>query len=176
MKKMKKKKAKQDLENQRRISWQTHEDEVSSFILDKCLLYGIEYVGPEEFPNKLKPDNSILISERYVIFDAKSPKDSEDTASFIKSINTKVKQQEKYTKLSNVKKDIYLVVPTNLYRDLKKTEYQQGNYNVWIITIEQIPVMLAHFKKTMDYSDFDGLSPEDRDALIKEIGTYAFKF
>ena len=171
-----KEKAKQDLENQRRISWQTHEDEVSSFILDKCLLYGIEYVGPEEFPNKLKPDNSILISERYVIFDAKSPKDSEDTASFIKSINTKVKQQEKYTKLSNVKKDIYLVVPTNLYRDLKKTEYQQGNYNVWIITIEQIPVMLAHFKKTMDYSDFDGLSPEDRDALIKEIGTYAFNF
>ena len=51
-----------------------------------------------------------------------------------------------------------------------------GNYNVWIITIEQIPVMLAHFKKTMDYSDFDGLSPEDRDALVKEIGTYAFNF
>ena len=163
-----------ELEHQRRISWQTHEDEVSSFIRDKCLLYGIEYIGPEEFPNKLKPDNSVLISEGYVIFDAKSPKDSEDTASFIKSINTKVKQQEKYTKLSNVKKDIYLVVPTNLYKDLKKTEYQQNNYNVWIITIEQIPVMLAHFKKTMDYSAFDGLSPEDRDALIKEIGTYAF--
>ena len=36
-----KEKAKQDLENQRRISWQTHEDEVSSFIRDKCLLYGI---------------------------------------------------------------------------------------------------------------------------------------
>ena len=92
-----KEKAKQDLENQRRISWQTHEDEVSSFILDKCLLYGIEYVGPEEFPNKLKPDNSILISERYVIFDAKSPKDNPKTQlSFIKSdINTKVKQQEK---------------------------------------------------------------------------------
>tara|TARA_B100000989_G_scaffold196084_1_gene148084 strand:+ start:3240 stop:4409 length:1170 start_codon:yes stop_codon:yes gene_type:complete len=169
-----KEKLKQDQENQRRISWQTHEDEVSSFIRDKCLAYGIDYIGPEEFPNKLKPDNSVLISERYVIFDAKSPKDSEDTTTFINSIKTKVKQQEKYIKLSNVKKDIYLVVPSNLYKDLKKTEYQQGSYNVWIITIEQIPVILAHFKKTMDYSDFDGLSPEDRDALVKEIGTYAF--
>ena len=35
-----------------------------------------------------------------------------------------------------------------------------------------------HFCKSAlsDYSDFDGLSPEDRDALIKEIGTYAFNF
>tara|TARA_B100001758_G_C18382212_1_gene597894 strand:+ start:548 stop:1705 length:1158 start_codon:yes stop_codon:yes gene_type:complete len=171
-----KEKARVENENLRKVSWKNHEDDVANFITNECIKYGIKYVGPEEFPNNLKPDNAILISERYVIFDAKSPKDSEDTTSFIKSINTKVKQQTKYTKLKNVKKDIYLVVPTNLYSDLKKTHYQQGNYNVWIITIEQIPVMLAHFKQTMDYSDFDGLSPEDRDALVKEIGTYAFNF
>jgi|TARA_B100001964_G_C14187214_1_gene579218 hypothetical protein len=169
-----KEKNRQDIENQRRISWQTHEDDVSSFIKDQCRIYGIEYIGPEEFPDKLKPDNSILISDRYVIFDAKSPKDSEDTSAFINGINTKVKQQVKYIKLSEVKKDIYLVVPSNLYKEIKKTQYQQGSYDVWIITLEQIPVMLAHFKETMDYNDFDGLSPEDRDALVKELGAYAF--
>ncbi len=68
-----KEKARVENENLRKISWQTHESDVASFITNECIKYGIKYVGPEEFPNKLKPDNAILISERYVIFDAKSP-------------------------------------------------------------------------------------------------------
>jgi len=161
-------------ENLRKISWQTHESDVANFITNECIKYAIKYVGPEDFPDRKKPDNSILVEDRYVIFDAKSPKDNQDTASFISDINTKVKDQEKYAKLPKVKKDIYLVVPSNLYSDIKKKHYPQGKFDVWIITMEQIPVMFAHYKRTMDYENFEGLSQDDKDALIKQMGNLSF--
>jgi hypothetical protein len=136
--------------------------------------YDIKYVGPQDFPDRKKPDNSIFVDDRYIIFDAKSPRDNQDTATFVSDINTKVKDQEKYAKLPKVKKDIYLVVPSNLYSDINKKHYPQGKYDVWIITMEQIPVMLAHYKRTMDYENFEGLSQDDKDALIKEMGNLSF--
>ena len=163
-----------ELEAERRISWQTHESNVSEFIQSECVKYDIQYVGPQDFPDRKKPDNSIFVDDRYIIFDAKSPRDNQDTATFVSDINTKVKDQEKYAKLPKVKKDIYLVVPSNLYSDINKKHYPQGKYDVWIITMEQIPVMLAHYKRTMDYENFEGLSQDDKDALIKEMGNLSF--
>ena len=163
-----------ELEAERRISWQTHESNVSEFIQSECVKYDIQYVGPQDFPDRKKPDNSIFVDDRYIIFDAKSPRDNQDTATFVSDINTKVKDQEKYAKLPKVKKDIYLVVPSNLYSDINKKHYPQGKYDVWIITMEQIPVMLAHYKRTMDYENFERLSQDDKDALIKEMGNLSF--
>ena len=163
-----------ELEAERRVSWQTHESNVSAFIQSECMKYDIQYVGPQDFPDRKKPDNSIIIDERYVIFDAKSPGDSQDSASFIRDLNQKAKDQEKYTKMPNVKKDIYLVVPSNLYPDIKKRHYPLGKFEAWIITMEQISVILAHYKKTMDYEKFEGLSQDDKDALIREMGNLEF--
>ena len=161
-------------EADRKVSWQTHESEVSAFIQSECMKYDIQYIGPQDFPDRKKPDNSIIIDERYVIFDAKSPGDSQDSASFIRDLNQKAKDQEKYTKMPNVKKDIYLVVPSNLYPDIKKRHYPLGKFEAWIITMEQISVILAHYKKTMDYEKFEGLSQDDKDALIREMGNLEF--
>ena len=174
-KKEKEAKDKHDQEEaDRKVSWQTHESDVSAFIQSECMKYDIQYVGPQDFPDRKKPDNSIIIDERYVIFDAKSPGDSQDSASFIRDLNQKAKDQEKYTKMPNVKKDIYLVVPSNLYPDIKKRHYPLGKFEAWIITMEQISVILAHYKKTMDYEKFEGLSQDDKDALIREMGNLEF--
>ena len=174
-KKEKETKDKHDQEEaDRKVSWQTHESEVSAFIQSECMKYDIQYIGPQDFPDRKKPDNSIIIDERYVIFDAKSPGDSQDSASFIRDLNQKAKDQEKYTKMPNVKKDIYLVVPSNLYPDIKKRHYPLGKFEAWIITMEQISVILAHYKKTMDYEKFEGLSQDDKDALIREMGNLEF--
>ena len=170
-KKEKEAKDKHDQEEaDRKVSWQTHESEVSAFIQSECMKYDIQYIGPQDFPDRKKPDNSIIIDERYIIFDAKSPGDSQDSDSFIKGLKQTAKDQEKYTKMPIVKKDIYLVVPSNLYPDIPKTHYPLGKFEVWIITIEQISVILAHFKKTKDYEKFEGLSSDDKDALIREMG------
>ena len=159
-----------ELEAERKKTWQDHETNVSEFIRRECVKYDIQYVGPQDFPDRKKPDNSIIIDERYVIFDAKSPGDSHDSASFINDLKQKAKDQEKYAQMPNVKKDIYLVVPSNLYPDIQKRHYPLGQFEVWIITIEQISVILAHYKKTKDYEKFEGLSSDDKDALIREMG------
>lgn len=163
-----------DEQNDRKVSWQTHESNISSFIQNECIKFGFKYIGPEDFPDRKKPDNSIIIDEKYVIFDAKSPGDKEDSVAFIQGLNQKAKDQEKYAKMPNVKKDIYLVVPSNLYPDIPKKHYPLGKFEVWIITIEQISVILAHYKKTMDYETFEGLSQDDKDALIREMGNLEF--
>ena len=163
-----------DEENDRKISWQTHESDVSTLIQSECFKYDIKYVGPSDFPDRKKPDNSILIDERYIIFDAKSPVDKENSGTFIRGLNQKAKDQEKYTKMPNVKKDIYLVVPSNLYPDIPKTHYPLGKYDAWVITMEQISVILAHYKKTIDHEKFEGLSPDDKDTLIREMGNLEF--
>jgi len=174
-KKEKEEKDKHDQEEaDRKVSWQTHESEVSAFIQSECMKYDIQYIGPQDFPDRKKPDNSIIIDERHIIFDAKSPGDKEDSAAFIRGLNQKAKDQEKYTKMPNVKKDIYLVVPSNLYPDIPKTHYPLGKFDAWIITMEQISVILSHYKKTMDYEKFEGLSPDDKDALIREMGNLEF--
>ena len=174
-KKEKEAKDKHDQEEaDRKVSWQTHESEVSAFIQSECMKYDIQYIGPQDFPDRKKPDNSIIIDERYVIFDAKSPGDSHDSASFINDLKQKAKDQEKYAQMPNVKKDIYLVVPSNLYPDIKKRHYPLGKFEAWIITMEQISVILAHYKKTMDYEKFEGLSQDDKDALIREMGNLEF--
>ena len=164
----------EQLEADRKVSWQTHESEVSAFIQSECMKYDIQYIGPQDFPDRKKPDNSIIIDERYVIFDAKSPGDSHDSASFINGLKQTAKDQEKYAQMPNVKKDIYLVVPSNLYPDIKKRHYPLGKFEAWIITMEQISVILAHYKKTMDYEKFEGLSQDDKDALIREMGNLEF--
>ena len=163
-----------DEENDRKVSWQTHEANVSAFIQSECMKFGFQYIGPQDFPDRKKPDNSIIIDEKYVIFDAKSPGDKEDSVAFIQGLNQKAKDQEKYTKMSIVKNDIYLVVPSNLYPDIPKTHYPLGKFDAWIITIEQISVILAHYKKTIDYEKFEGLSQDDKDALIREMGNLEF--
>ena len=174
-KKEKEAKDKHDQEEaDRKVSWQTHESEVSAFIQSECMKYGIQYVGPQDFPDRKKPDNSIIIDEKYVIFDAKSPGDKEDSVAFIRGLNQKAKDQEKYTKMPIVKNDIYLVVPSNLYPDIPKTHYPLGKFEAWIITMEQISVILAHYKKTIDYEKFEGLSQDDKDALIREMGNLEF--
>ena len=174
-KKEKEAKDKHDQEEaDRKVSWQTHESEVSAFIQSECMKYGIQYVGPQDFPDRKKPDNSIIIDEKYVIFDAKSPGDKEDSVAFIRGLNQKAKDQEKYTKMPIVKNDIYLVVPSNLYPDIPKKHYPLGRFDAWIITMEQISVILAHYKKTMDYEKFEGLSQDDKDALIREMGNLEF--
>ena len=39
-------------EKDRKVSWQTHESIVSSFIQNECMKFGFKYLGPEDFPDR----------------------------------------------------------------------------------------------------------------------------
>ena len=153
-------------------TWSRHEKEVEDKMKLMCQQEGIEYIDKEKYPFAGKPDNCIKICDEYIIFDSKSPQ-GEDLSNLPTYIRTQAEQAKKYSKQAEVKKDIFLVVPTNSISVIKETFINLGQYNVHVITPESIRPILIQLKKIEDYEFAEQLSPEDRTQLAKVIGRMA---
>jgi hypothetical protein len=155
-------------------TWKKHEEVVEQSLRSICQRHTIEYCDKEKFPvSGKKPDNSVIIADQYVIFDAKSPKNSDELGNFPLYIKTQAEAAKKYTKEDTVKKDIFLVVPANTIGELKEFHLDMADYQVYIITHECLePVVLA-LRKIEDYQFVDQLSPEDREKICHVIGKFA---
>ncbi len=154
---------------QMKKQWANHEAGVKQAIQMICQKHLIEYV--ENFPLKGNPDNSILICDEYVIFDAKSPA-NDNLENFPKYIRAQAESVSKYTKQTSVKKDLYLVVPTNTFEVLSQHVYNMGEYNVYIITKDSLEPIMFSYKKIETYEFAEQLSPEDRDQICRLIGKF----
>jgi hypothetical protein len=155
-------------------TWKKHEEIVEQSLRSICQRHTIEYCDKEKFPvSGKKPDNSVIIADQYVIFDAKSPKNSDELGNFPLYIKNQAEAAKKYTKEENVKKDIFLVVPANTLGFLTEYHLDMAEYQVYIITHECLePVVLA-LRKIEDYQFVDQLSPEDREKICHVIGKFA---
>lgn len=155
-------------------TWRKHEEVVEQSLRSICQRHTIEYCDKEKFPvSGKKPDNSVIIADQYVIFDAKSPKNSDELGNFPLYIKTQAEAAKKYTREDTVKKDIFLVVPANTIGELKEFHLDMADYQVYIITHECLePVVLA-LRKIEDYQFVDQLSPEDREKICHVIGKFA---
>jgi len=126
----------------------------------------------EKVPFRGNPDNTIEISGEYIIFDAKSPA-NEDLSNFPVYIKSQAENLKKYASQDNVKKSMFLVVPTNTINKLKQLTYRLGDYDVFIITKDSIEPVILSLKKIEEYDLADKLSPEDRDSICRIIGKFA---
>jgi len=155
-------------------TWKKHEEVVEQSLRSICQRHTIEYCDKEKFPvSGKKPDNSLIIADQYVIFDAKSPKNSDELGNFPLYIKTQAEAAKKYAREENVKKDIFLVVPANTVGFLDDFHLDMADYQVYIITHECLePVVLA-LRKIEDYQFVDQLSPEDREKICHVIGKFA---
>jgi predicted nucleotidyltransferase len=90
-----------------------------------CKKNVIEYIDKEKLPFKGKPDNTIKINDEFVIFDAKSP-ERDELNNFGKYIKIQTESVKKYIKEPGVKKDIYLVVPSEYSRGVRPVCIQHG--------------------------------------------------
>ncbi|MFA4824788.1 MAG: hypothetical protein WC593_06470 [Methanoregula sp.] len=155
-------------------TWKKHEEVVEQSLRSICQRHTIEYCDKEKFPvSGKKPDNSLIIADQYVIFDAKSPKNSDELGNFPLYIKTQAEAAKKYAKEENVKKDIFLVVPANTVGFLDDFHLDMADYQVYIVTHECLePVVLA-LRKIEDYQFVDQLSPEDREKICHVIGKFA---
>ena len=152
-------------------TWKRHEEIVESTIRGICERHCIEY--GESVPFKGKPDNVIRICDELIIFDAKSPA-SDDLGNFNTYIRTQAEALNKYASHESVRKDIYLVVPSNTIDVLKKTSFALGNYNVFVITVDALEPVIASLKKLEEYEFAEQLSPEDRQSICRIIGSYIY--
>ena len=150
--------------------WSEHEADVKNAIIRICDLNHVNYV--EKVPFRGNPDNTIEISGEYIIFDAKSPA-NDDLSNFPTYIKTQAENLKKYASQDNVKKSMFLVVPTNTIDRIKQLTYRLGDYDVFVITKDALEPVILSLKKIEEYDLADKLSPEDRDSICRIIGKFA---
>jgi hypothetical protein len=153
-----------------RENWSRHQDAVKETIKGICQKHVIEYV--EKVPFKGSPDNTIKICDEYVVFDAKSP-GTEDLANFYKYIRTQVEGVKKYAKEENVKKEIFLVVPSNTIDVIEQRSFNMGDYNVYVVTVDVLEPLILALRKIEDYEFAKELTPDERESICRIIGKFA---
>ncbi len=151
-------------------TWKDHESLAESAVRGICSRHIIEYM--EEVPFWGKPDNTIRIAGEFVIFDAKSPA-SDNLDNFSAYLKAQTEQVKKYIKNENVKKDIYLVIPSNTVDVVEQYVYNMGDYNVFLVTLDSLEPIILSLKKIEEYEFAEQLSPDERDNICRIIGKFA---
>ncbi len=160
----------QKLEKMKR-QWQDHEKLTQELIESFCSRLRINYIKTP--PLQKKPDNTIEIGGEFIIFDAKSPK-TDDLNNFPDYIKSQAKTLNKYTSQEKVKKDIFLVVPSNTLEYISELRMTMSGFDVYIIARDSIELVLVSLKKIEDIDLAGKLDPRDRDNLISVVSNFAY--
>ena len=163
-------KEKEDEFEKLKIQWSSHETFVEQKIKMLCKTHLVDYI--EEVPFKGKPDNTINICGEYIIFDAKSPA-NDDLTNFPKYIKRETDNLKKYASQESVRKEIFLVVPSNTIEHISQLTYNLGDYKVYVITIDSLEPIILSLKKIEEYEFAEQLSPEERENICRVIGRFA---
>jgi hypothetical protein len=150
-------------------TWSNHEENVKSRIKTICNKHGVEYV--EKVPFKGKPDNTLKVNDEFVVFDAKSPA-SDDLSNFPLYIRNQAESVSKYVKEEDVRREIFLVVPTNTLDILEQFEFRLSDYTVYVISIDALEPIILALRKIEDYEFAEKLSPEERENICRVIGKF----
>ncbi len=155
-----------------RYTWLNHELAIENNLKAICKKHVIEYIDKEKLPFKGKPDNTIRINDEFIIFDAKSP-ERDDLNNFSKYVKLQTESVRKYIKEPGVKKDIYLVVPSNTVEVIDQFAYNMADYNVYVVTLDALEPIILCLKKIEEYEYLEQLSPEERENICRLIGKFA---
>lgn len=164
-------KHRQEIERLQRLkeTWSAHEDHVRSRIKAICTRHAIEYV--DKVPFKGSPDNTLRIKDEYIVFDAKSPY-SDDLTNFPSYLKNQVEQAIKYVREEDVRKEVFLVIPTNTLDEIEQYEYRLADYTVYVISLDALEPIILALKKIEEYEFADQLSPEERENICRVIGKF----
>lgn len=152
------------------VSWQKHESEVAESIRTICRKHDFVWCEKSEYPHPGTPDNVVLIGKMYTIFDAKSPKNPEELENFPTYLKNQAEAMKKYCKHDDVRKEVFLVVPSSTLEVLTTYHYDLAEYVVYIITPESLIPILQILRQIENYEFTDTMSPEDQDKLCRFIG------
>lgn len=160
-----------ELEKLRRLkeTWSNHEANVKTRIKAICNRNGVEYI--ENVPFKGKPDNTLRIKDEFIIMDAKSPS-GDSLANFPSYLKNQVESAIKYVKEEDVRKEVFLVVPSNTLDYIQQFEYKLSEYTVYVISIDALEPIILALKKIEEYEFAEQLSPEERENICRVIGKF----
>lgn len=151
-------------------TWIAHQSDVQGRMKQICQKHTLSYV--DKAPFRGDPDNTLMICDEFVVFDAKSPA-GDDLKNFPLYLKAQAEAAKKYAKIDGVKKDIFLVVPTNTLRCIKEFVYNMADYDVYIVSADVLEPLILSLCKIEDYEFAEQLSPEDRENICRIIGKFA---
>jgi hypothetical protein len=150
-------------------TWSKHEADVKNRIKIICNRNGVEYL--EAVPFKGKPDNTLKINDEFIVFDAKSP-GNDDLSNFPIYLRNQAESVSKYVKEENVRREVFLVVPTNTLEVVEQFEYKLSDYTVYVISIDALEPVILSLRKIEEYEFAEQLSPEERENICRVIGKF----
>lgn len=154
------------LENQKQ-TWQRHQQDVENKMRLLCEKHTVEYV--DTVPFKGEPDNTVVISNLFQVFDSKSPR-GEDLSNFTTYLNKEAQNAKKYAEKKDVRSDIFFVVPSNTLEILTQTVFVFEKHCVYVIPTEALEPVLISLKKIEDFEFMGQFTPEDRENICRIIG------
>ncbi|MFZ9980984.1 MAG: hypothetical protein ACO3FI_03030 [Cyclobacteriaceae bacterium] len=157
-----------DHQEKMKKTWSEHQEQVKKKIQLVCSQQAIEYIT--KFSFKGIPDNAVRIADEIVIFDAKSPSSIEDLGNFKTYIRKQCEDAGKYAKQENVRKEIYMVIPSGAAEVIDSPTYVTDEYKVYIITPDAIEAVLLTLRKIEDYAFIQEIGPDERQAIVRVIG------
>jgi hypothetical protein len=135
-----------------------------------CQKHTLNYI--EKAPFRGEPDNTLLICDEFVVFDAKSPA-GEDLKNFPLYLRAQAEAARKYAKIEGVKKDVFLVIPTNTLHSVTQFVYNMADYDVYVVSVDVLEPLILALCKIEDYEFAEQLSPEERENICRIIGKFA---
>ncbi|PZR27901.1 MAG: hypothetical protein DI538_25305 [Azospira oryzae] len=150
-------------------TWSNHETNVQNRIKIICTKHGVEYV--DKVPFKGSPDNTLKINDEFIIFDAKSPA-NDDLSNFPSYIKNQTESVKKYVNEEGVRREVFLVIPTNTLDRIEQFEYRLADYSVYIISHDALEPIILALRRIEDYAFAEQLSPEERENICRVIGKF----
>jgi hypothetical protein len=151
-------------------TWAAHQTDVQGRMKAICQKHTLQYIDKPPFRGE--PDNTVLICEEHVVFDAKSPA-GDDLRNFPQYLKAQAEAAKKYAKLEGVKKDIFLVIPSNTLPVVSQFVYNMADYDVYVVSAEVLEPLLLSLCRIEDYEFAKQLSPEERENICRIIGKFA---
>lgn len=151
-------------------TWAAHQSDVQGKIKSICQKHTLQYV--DKAPFRGEPDNTLLICEEHVVFDAKSPA-GDDLKNFPQYLKAQAEAARKYAKIEGVKKDIFLVIPSNTLPVVNQFVYNMADYDVYVVSADVLEPLILSLCRIEDYEFAKQLSPEERENICRIIGKFA---
>lgn len=151
-------------------TWALHQSDVQGRMKIICQKHTLNYV--DKAPFRGEPDNTLMICDEYVVFDAKSPA-GEDLKNFPQYLKAQAEAARKYAKIEGVKKDVFLVIPTNTLPVVNQFVYNMADYDVYIVSVDVLEPLILSLCRIEDYEFAEQLSPEERENICRIIGKFA---
>ena len=152
--------------------WREHEADVCEKISQVSMRFFVEIV--QQFPHKGKPDNVLSIKNEFVIFDAKSPGNIERLHHLDTYLKEEAKKACKYTNNTDVRNEVFFVIPDNTLSEVKTFFYQFSSHKVFIIPISALDIIVLNLKQLESYEFANNLSPEQRDQITSFIANSVY--